>query len=95
MSITRINQFQAKAGQGDNLRELIKSFLPMINSSEGCQSSQLLQSQDDPTKIVVIEVWDSVEAHQTSVKNIPTEVMQQAMKLLASPPKGGYYQTVI
>ena len=91
MSITRINEFQAQEGQGEALRDLIQSFVPLIESSDGCQSCQVLQSQEDPTRIVVIEVWDSTEAHQASMKNIPPGALQEAMKLLAGPPKGGYY----
>ena len=92
MSITRINEFKAQEKQGDTLQALLRSILPMIEASDGCQSCQLLQSLDDPTQIVVIEVWDNPEAHQASVKNIPPGVLQEAMKLLAGPPKGGYYQ---
>ena len=91
MSITRINEFQAQEGKSEALRDLIASFVPLIESSDGCQSCQLLQSQEDPTRIVVIEVWDSTEAHQASMKNIPPGALQEAMKLLAGPPKGGYY----
>ncbi len=93
MSITRINEFQAQEGKGEALRDLIESFVPMIESSDGCQSCQVLQSQEDPTRIVVIEVWESTEAHQASMKNIPPETMQEAMKLLADRPQGGYYRS--
>ena len=92
-SITRINEFQAQAGQGEALRHLLTSFLPLIEASDGCQSCQLLQDLEDPTRIVVIEVWESTEAHRASVKNIPPDALQQAMTLLAGPPKGGYYRT--
>lgn len=93
MSITRINEFQAQAGQGERLRDLIDSFVPVISASEGCHSCQLLQGMDDATRIVVIEVWDSVEAHQASVKNIPPDALAEARKVLAGPPKGAYYRT--
>ena len=92
MSITRINEFQAREGQGNTLRDLISAFVPMIASSDGCQSCQLLQSQEDPTRIVVIEIWDSTEAHQAAMTNIPPDALKEAMMLLASPPKGGYYR---
>ena len=91
MSITRFTEFQAQEGPGDALRELIRSFVPKIESSEGCHSCQLLQNQKDPTRIVVIEVWHSTEAHQASVKNISPEAMEEATKLRAGPPQGGYY----
>ena len=92
MSITRINEFRAQNEHAATLRDLLRSVLPMIEASEGCRSCQVLQSLDDPAQIVVIEVWDSVEAHQASVKNIPPGLLQEAMQLLAAPPKGGYYQ---
>ena len=91
MSITRINEFQAQEGQGDVLRDRLRSFVPMIESSEGCRSCRLLQHQEDPTRIVILEVWDSAEAHQASVKNIPPAALQDVMTLLAGPPKGAYY----
>ena len=86
MSITRINTFQAQEGQGDALRDLIGSFVSMIEASEGCLSCQLLQNQDDPAQIVVIEQWESADAHQASMKNIPPEALQAAMKPACETP---------
>jgi len=91
MSVVRINEFRAFLGSGDTLRNRIRSFVPLIESSDGCVSCQLLQSQEDPTRILVIEVWESVERHRASLKNIPPVTFQETMKLLASPPKGEYF----
>ena len=88
MSMTRINEFTAKQGQGDRLRDLLRSFLSTLDSAAGCQSCQVLQSAEHPTRIVVIEAWDSVEAHQASVKNISPEAFAQIMPLLDGSPKG-------
>ena len=68
--------------------------MPGIKSAEGCKSVQLYQSQDDPSKFIVIEVWDSVKSHQASVKNIPTEKLAEIRPLLASSPSGSYYGLV-
>lgn len=78
-------------GRGDELRSLISGFLPLIESSDGCRSCQMLQSTQDPHRLVVIEVWDSVEAHQAAAAAIPPDAMDAAMKLLATPPQGDYY----
>jgi len=86
--MTRINEFTAKQGQGDRLRDLLRSFLSTLDSAAGCQSCQVLQSAEHPTRIVVLEVWDSVEAHQASVKNISPEAFAQIMPLLDGSPKG-------
>ena len=89
-SVTRINEFTALEGRGDELRDLIAAFLPSIEASPGCRSCRLLQGIDDPARIVVIEEWESVEAHRTAMGEIPREGLQAAMALLAEPPTGRY-----
>ncbi len=91
MSTTRINTFRAKDGMASNLREFLISIIPLIEQSQGCESCQLLQSQDNTNEFVVIEVWASVSAHQASVKNIPPEKLGVVMAMLASQPSGSYY----
>ncbi|HLF75097.1 MAG TPA: antibiotic biosynthesis monooxygenase family protein [Anaerolineales bacterium] len=94
MTITRIGETQAKPETVEALRDFLLSILPVIKSSQGYQSVQLYQSQDDPAKFIVIEVWDSIESHQASVKNIPAEKLAEIRRLLASAPSGGYYQLI-
>jgi quinol monooxygenase YgiN len=91
MNIIRINEFQAKHGQSDTLRDSLRSIISLIESFDGCQSCQLLQSLDDPCRILIIEVWESIEAHKTSVKNIPPSDFEKVMRILDRPPKGEYY----
>jgi len=90
MTITRIGEFQAKLETIDLLRDFLKSIIPLIKSSRGCESVTLYQSHDDPTKFTMLEVWDSIESHQASVKNIPPEMLAEIRPLLASAPSGGY-----
>jgi quinol monooxygenase YgiN len=92
MCITRINEFQARHGQNDRLHDFLRSIIPLIESSDGCQSSQLLQSLDDPCRILIIEVWGSVEAHKISVENIPPCAFEKVMRIPDRPPKGEYYR---
>jgi quinol monooxygenase YgiN len=94
MSISRIGEIQAKDGSVEELREFLISIIPGIKASEGCESVHLHQSQDDPTKFMMIEVWDSVESHQASVKNIPPEKLGEIRPLLSTSPSGSYYELV-
>ncbi|WP_019142352.1 putative quinol monooxygenase [Noviherbaspirillum massiliense] len=91
MSIMRINEFRAHEGGGDTLRERLRSFVPMIEASDGCLACHLLQSEKNPAHIVLVEVWDSADAHKASLQNLPPEPFKEAMKLLAVPPTGEYY----
>jgi quinol monooxygenase YgiN len=89
----RINEFRAQEGQGDALRDRLKVFVPVIAASDGCLSCQLLQSQKNRAHIVLLEVWQSAEAHQASLKNIPADDFKETMKLVSVPPTGEYYDT--
>ena len=92
MSTMRISTFHAKDGMANSLREFLNSIIPIIiEQSQGCESCQLLQGQDNANEFIVIEVWTSVTAHQASVKNIPPEKIGVVMPMLASPPSGSYY----
>ena len=94
MSITRIGEVQAKPESIEELRDFLISIMPGIKSSEGCESVQLYQSQDDPSKVMLIEVWDSVESHQASVKSIPPEKLGEIRPLLETSPSGSYFRLI-
>jgi quinol monooxygenase YgiN len=94
MSVARIGESQAKPETTDALRDFLMSIMPGIKSSQGCESVALYQSQDDPTKFTMIEIWDSIQSHQASVKNIAPELIAQIRPLLASAPSGHYYNLV-
>jgi quinol monooxygenase YgiN len=94
MSVARIGETQAKPETSEALRDFLISIMPGIKSSQGCESITLYQSQDDPTKFTMLEVWDSVESHQASVKNIPPEMLAEIRPLLASAPSGSYYDLI-
>ena len=94
MSIARIGNFTGRPGQIDELKDFLYSIMPIIESAQGCESVQLFQSQEDQTKFAMIEVWDSVESHRASVKNIPQEKLAEIRPLLGSAPSGSYYDVL-
>jgi quinol monooxygenase YgiN len=94
MSITRIGETQAKPETTEALRNFLLSIMPIIKSSQGCESVTLYQSHDDPTQFTMIEVWDSVGSHQASARNIPPELLAEIRPVLASAPSGGYFALI-
>lgn len=94
MSIYRIGETQAKPESIQKLRDFLLSIMPGIKGSPGCESVQLYQNPGDPTKFIMIEVWDSVESHRASVKDIPAELIAQIRPMLASAPRGEYFELV-
>lgn len=94
MSMSRIGEMQAKEETIEELREFLLSIMPGIQSSEGCESVQLYQRADEPSRFMMIEVWDSIESHQASVKNIPQEKLGELQPLLAGSPSGSYFKLI-
>jgi quinol monooxygenase YgiN len=92
MTITRIGEMKAQKGQEKALLSFLETVvMPALDASAGMQSYHLLQNQVDPTCFIFIELWDSIEAHQASVKNIDPRQIEIVMKLLADQPRGEYY----
>lgn len=92
MSVARIGETQAKPETIEALHDFLISIMPGIKSAQGCESVTLYQSQEDPTKFTMIEIWDSIQSHQASVKNIPPDMLAEIRPLLASAPGGSYYR---
>ena len=93
MTITRINQFEAKPGKEQALFAFLQSVIADIEHCAGCRSCRLLRSTDDPAHLAIIEEWDSIDDHQRAARAIPPEKMSEAMALFATPPSGRYYCT--
>lgn len=91
MSITRINEFQAAEGKSEELFTFLTSLMLFISSSDGCESCEVLQNNDDAALFVVIEKWGSKNSHKQSLEQYPKEKMAAAMSLIGSPPKGSFY----
>lgn len=92
MSITYIGHSQAKPEEIENLHYFLATVvLPAVRGSEGNESCQMWQNQDDPTQFMVMEVWESVEAHRASIKNITPEQINEYKQLVAAAPRGSYY----
>ncbi|MCO6451485.1 MAG: antibiotic biosynthesis monooxygenase [Caldilineales bacterium] len=92
MTITRINQFQAKPDKAERLFGFLTSVIEAVRESPGCIHCRLLRSLEDPARFVIIEEWESVEAHQNAAKAIPPEMLAEAREMFATPPQGMYFQ---
>ena len=94
MNIYRIGEIQARPESIEAMRDFLISIMDGIRASQGCTAVELYQSHDDPTKFTMIEVWDSIESHQASVKNISPDDLAKIRPMLASTPSGSYFELV-
>jgi len=93
MSVTRLNEFRARPDKIEELRAFLSTVAEGIAALSGCQSSRLLQSQGDQARFVVLEVWDSIEAHQAAAQNIAPDSIAGVMELIDGRPQGEYFNS--
>ncbi|MBW3668474.1 MAG: antibiotic biosynthesis monooxygenase [Actinobacteria bacterium] len=59
MSITFILEWHVRLDAVDEIKRLVASRLPETRAFEGCESVELLQDADDPTRLLFVERWAS------------------------------------
>lgn len=91
MLITRINEFHAASEKAHALRAFLSDVIDLIRDAAGCRSVELLVGHDDDSRVAIIEVWESVDAHRAAASRIPPAKLAEVQPLLAEPPKGRYY----
>jgi quinol monooxygenase YgiN len=92
MAIVRINEFTAAPGKAADLRAFLASVISVIEDADGCVACELLTDREDDARLVIVETWESVAAHQAAAAKIPPGQMAQFRALVAEPPKGRYYE---
>jgi quinol monooxygenase YgiN len=92
VSVTRIDDFRAIAGRGEELRESLAELLPERRARDGCLSISLLEHETDPARYMVIEVWRDRASHEAAAAEMPPAARRRIMTLLAEMPTGGYYR---
>ena len=91
MPITRLNFFTAKPEQGTALATFLSGVIEVVRKAEGCVSCRLLRDQSSPGDFVILEEWESVDAHQKAASLIPKEQIMSVMQYLQNPPRGDYF----
>ena len=88
MAITRLNYFTAKPEQCDALAKFLTEVISVVRRAEGCHWCRLLRDEINPVEFVILESWESIEAHQKAAGMIPKEQISSVMQFLEKAPHG-------
>ncbi len=84
-----VGKLQAKAGKGDELAAILQEAAAAMKDFPACHVYIVTRDVKDADAIHVMEVWDSKEAHDESLKGEDTRAMiARAMPLLDGMPSG-------
>ena len=91
MTTTVIVHFHAKQGKEDELRKFMMPAIPRLSELKGCEGGSLFHDIDEPGLYVLVEHWESVDAHKAYIEQIESDgTMDDMMPLLDRPPERRY-----
>jgi len=82
--IIMVGEMIAKPGKGADLHARMQKEIPPIATTKGLKLYEVLRSEQNPDKIVIVEVWDSAEDHAAAVKEIDPDSIREVKALMAS-----------
>jgi len=91
MSIARHYVMNAREGQDAVLETALRDLADIVRGVPGSQGVELLRDLGNERRFILIEKWDSVEAHGAGGKLIPKEALAPLMAALDGPPDGAYF----
>lgn len=92
MAITAILELKLKADSLDTALPLIHGTLTDTRARPGCLGVTVLIDNNDPTRVVLVESWESVEADQAyRAWRATPEGASNLGSIVAGPPKMAKY----
>ncbi len=92
MSATAILDLQLKPESVETFHNWLKENLADTRAYEGCQSLVVYSNKEDPTNVIIYEIWDSVEHHQKYVAWREEDgTLATFAENLAAPPSIRYF----
>lgn len=68
MSVRVILELHVKPELAEPMKAGFKDILPDTRSFEGCEEISVLQSQEDPNMLLVLEQWETREHYEAYLK---------------------------
>ena len=95
MGIQVVLELPAADGKADELKAALKKHLGDTRDRKGCQGVTVHQDQDTPTKIVLLERWDSRADYEAYLAwRMGDGAMPELPTLVAGPPAIRYFDDV-
>lgn len=90
MTVVRHYIMTAIDGRGHELLAALQAIGTSVTLMPGCGGVEILRDIDVPDRFVLMERWDSVEAHQQCLSKLPQDLVDSLLAPLAEPLEGVY-----
>jgi quinol monooxygenase YgiN len=95
MGVNVILEVQSKPESIDELKSTFKKILPDTRNYDGCISVEVIENQDDPLNIILLEVWVSREHQENYFQwRVETGAVEALGTMLSQPPSIKYFDNL-
>jgi quinol monooxygenase YgiN len=95
MSVTVLFEIQSNPESIDALKSTLKNILPDTRSYDGCQGVNVVENQDDPCNVVLIQTWASRQHYEKYLAwRSETGAIETLGTMLSKPPSIRYYDDI-
>jgi quinol monooxygenase YgiN len=92
MTVARLYRLEAAEGKATQLEGALSELAGRVRQIAGCQGVEILRSSDNGSNFILIEKWDSIDAHKKGAKSLGKDAVSPMMAALAAPPAGSYLE---
>jgi quinol monooxygenase YgiN len=95
VTFANVGMLGVNPGNRDALVEILTRANPELASAAGCQLYEVGVNDDDPDTVFVVELWESEDAHQASLRLASVRAaIVEAMPLLSGQMNGTRFSVV-
>lgn len=95
MACTVLLELQVQGDKVETLKGVFKDILGDTRAYDGCIGVDVVNNQDDPTNLVLVEKWESRAKYEKYLGwREETGALEQLGSMLAAPPSIRYYDPV-
>ena len=90
MTIARHYVMTAPADRADALEAALGNLAGALKQVPGFEGADILQDTKTPTRFILIEKWESIDAHKAAGQHLPPDALEELQSCLAGRPEGAY-----
>jgi len=90
MTVARHYFMNAKPGGSAQLETALRDLADKVRVVPGCVGVEVLGDIGDEHRFVLIEKWESVDAHKGAGEHLGRDALSALMGAIAGPPEGAY-----
>lgn len=95
MTIARTYILHAKEGQDAVLETELRNLAAAVGAFPGSKGTELLRDAGNERRFILIEKWDSVDAHKATQEQFKALQLKPMMEALDGPPDSSYFDYLV